>query len=185
MKPIDQVRKMSDVVTDLAWPFGLNLNRANPDDAWFTLSPSTTFTVVAGEGSGGVFAAFGSGDLDDRPILYVSSEGQAGRIASTLEQAVALVLSLPYWQTVLKFSGSGNLAQMRRVLPWMQTEYTEDFPGIWEKRDQLAVALGVQLLPDPIALLHDSVHATKVEVLAPDGSACESLFNSFTVDDRR
>ena len=64
--------------------------------------------------TGGGFLAYGDGDgdFDQMPILYVTSEGQAGKVASNLSEWLAIVVAVPYWQDLLKFSGGGDLAEM-------------------------------------------------------------------------
>jgi hypothetical protein len=55
---------------------------------------------------------YGTGDREQLPILYVTSEGQAGTIAPHLTALLGTFVGAPYWQDLLKFSGGGDLGEM-------------------------------------------------------------------------
>ncbi|MFJ8963714.1 hypothetical protein ACIRG5_30425 [Lentzea sp. NPDC102401] len=58
---------------------------------------------VAGDFSGGQYYLCGDAG-SGRPVLYASSEGQAGLIANNLREAVELVVGLPCWHDCLTFA---------------------------------------------------------------------------------
>ena len=58
---------------------------------------------LAGDFSGGQFYLCGDAG-SERPVLYASSEGQAGLIADNLREAVELVVGLPHWWDCLTFA---------------------------------------------------------------------------------
>jgi hypothetical protein len=180
-----ELKASAQVIDDLAWPYDFDLHRADADASWITLTPSVTFHVLAGDGTGGVFLAYGEGSPDHLPVLHATSEGQAGKIANNLGEAVALHLQLPYWRDVLKFSGNGDLAQMRRAAPLLETDYMEDMPELPDAKARLLRALRVPALDDPIAYLHQRIRETDCTLVASDGWVWESLFNSFTIDQKR
>jgi hypothetical protein len=185
MITLDDLRTSEKLLEDLAWPFDFDILRASDNSEWIRLDPVTPFVVLAGESCGGVFLAYGSGDTANLPILYATSEGQAGRVASNLTEFLAILIAAPYWKDLLKFSGNGNLAEMRKTAVFMQLEYAEDFPDLPEARSRIMHALQIPLLDDPILALHDSIHRTDCTLVADDGWRYESLFNSFTSDDNR
>jgi hypothetical protein len=185
MMHLAELKESTQVVDDLAWPYDFDLSRANADSSWITLKPSVNFHVLAGDGTGGVFLAYGDGSPDDLPVLHATSEGQAGKIANSLQDAVALHIQLPYWRDVLKFSGNGDLAQMRRASPFLEAECSEDMPELPEAKARLLEALDVRVLDDPIAYLHQCIQETDCTLVADDGWVWESLFNSFTINQNR
>ena len=67
------------VIDDLAQAYDFDIDRASGDYSWIRLSPNHRFLVIAGESAGGAFVAYGDGDFDRMPILYVTSEGQQVR----------------------------------------------------------------------------------------------------------
>lgn len=105
-----------ELAEDLAWPFDFDVTMAGDDHSWIALNPETPFVVIAGDGAGGVFLVYGSGaDTEVLPILHATSEGQAGRLAANLTEFLALLMAVPNWRDLLKFSGGGDLAEMRRT----------------------------------------------------------------------
>ena len=86
MITLADIKSKPAIVDDLDWPFDFSLQRADDDTDWIQLKPSQPFTVVAGEGTGGVFLACGTGSLEMLPILHGTSEGQAGKVASNLTE---------------------------------------------------------------------------------------------------
>lgn len=143
------------------------------------------FHVLAGDGTGGVFLAYGEGAPEELPVLHATSEGQAGKIAHNLQDALALHIQMPYWRDVLKYSGNGDLEQMRRAAPFLETEYRKDMPELREAEGRLLAALDIPAMVDPVAHIHQCINATDCTLVADDGSVWDSLFNSFTIDQNR
>ena len=179
------IKSSATIVEDLDWPFDFSLDRADDDTDWIQLKPAMPFTVIAGEGTGGVFLAYGTGELESLPILHGTSEGQAGRIASNLTEWLAIVMAVPYWRDLLKFSGGGQLDEMRKTAVFMEKEYAKDYADLPEARQRIMSALPIPAIDDAIQILHDNVHATDCILVAEDGSEYESLFNTFRPSDNR
>jgi len=110
----------SEAISDDLFSTGFDVYRASHDYSWFKLEPKIDFDVLAGEGSGGVFLAYGSEKIESRPILHVTSEGAAGKVASNLDEWLGILVSLPFWVDILKFSGNGDLKEMRKTAVIMQ-----------------------------------------------------------------
>lgn len=171
------------VVDDLALAYDFDIDRASGDYSWIRLTPEHRFLVIAGESTGGAFLAYGDGDFDQMPILYVTSEGQAGKVASNLSEWLAIVVAVPYWQDLLKFSGGGDLPEMRRTAELVNGNYEEEVAN--SARAHLMKVLAMQEISDPIQVFHRNVAATDCTVFAEDGWRYESLFNRFRSDDLR
>ena len=183
MIAIADLHASEQLIEDLAWPFDFDVPRAADDSSWITLDPDTPFVVVAGEGTGGVFLAYGNGETSILPILHATSEGQAGRVASNLTEFLAVLMAAPYWRDLLKFSGNGDLTEMRKTAEFMEREYAEDFPDLPDARSRIMKVLAIPQIDDPIKIIHDSIHATDCTLVADDGWRYESLFNSFKSSD--
>jgi hypothetical protein len=166
------------VIDDLAKAYDFDIDRASRDYSWIKLSPANSFLVIAGESTGGAFLAYGDGNFDRLPILYVTSEGQAGKVASNLSEFLALVVAVPYWQDLLKFSGSGDLAEMRRTAEVVQKNYVAE-EIVTSAKAHLMKALAIQEISDPVGLIHHNVETTDCTVVAEDGWRYGSLFNNF------
>ena len=129
MITIADLHASKQLIDDLSWPFDFDVGRAADNSSWIKLDPETPFVVIAGEGTGGVFLAYGRGDTNKLPILHATSEGQAGRVASNLTEFLAVLMAVPYWQDLLKFSANGDLAEMRKTAVFMEREYADDCSG--------------------------------------------------------
>lgn len=151
---------------------------------WFTVESEELFDPIAEDGTGGRFM------LGQRSghILFVSSEGQAGVIAASLEELLRLLLLPVAWQDLLKFSGGGQLIEMQRCLKELAQPLHDDE---FERAEELAAAqaeliqeLGLAADPQSVSLLQHAVNvlSKRVRVVSPDGHAFDELFNTFTVD---
>ncbi|MEP7285090.1 MAG: hypothetical protein ABI947_04900 [Chloroflexota bacterium] len=134
---------------------------------------------IAREAAGGAFLLSTSGYL-----LYVTSEGGAGVIAASLKEGLQLMVTFPYWNSLLHFSGGGDIAKMRRAVPYLEQDLLAYEPEIEHYRSFLKSELSLPEASDPIALLHYAV-----EVLSPGvefdlsvGEEFHSLFNTLTID---
>ncbi|MCU0718773.1 MAG: hypothetical protein MUC83_03645 [Pirellula sp.] len=183
MIAIHHLHASDQLIEDLAWPFDFDVARASDDTSWIKLQPETPFTVIAGEGTGGVFIAYGNGEPSLLPILHATSEGQAGRVASNLTEFMAILMAAPYWRDLLKFSADGDIEEMRKTARFMEREYAVDFPEVPEARKRIMGLLPIPVVEDPIRLIHDSIHATDCTLVAEDGWRFESLVNHFRSSD--
>lgn len=62
---------------------------------------SEPFLVFGTDGSGAEFGFIGTDDMAHRPIGYVGTEGEAGRIAENIDDFFHLLLYRPIWHDVL------------------------------------------------------------------------------------
>ena len=149
------------------------------------MAAGAALVPIAGEGAGGCF--FLCGDGESRPVVFATSEGQAGRIAGNLTEALELIVGLPYWQDCLKFSAGGNLDEMRSAAARLELDLPQDYPQVEQQREELRRELGLSeaSVDDMLVRLHGSVAGTEPDflLLGPDGNAYDSLFNTFRVRD--
>ncbi|MGX1546074.1 hypothetical protein [Streptomyces adustus] len=143
------------------------------------LSSGIALDGVAGDYTGGTF--FLCGDRGTaRPVLYASSEGQAGLISQSLAEALEIMIGLPSWWDCLKFSGSGDLEVMRTTAVHLGRDELRDEPELGAARVRLAAALDLKLgsVPDLLARLHAAVSATAPDFVltVKTGDEYESLF---------
>lgn len=183
MITLNDVKRFRSVVDDLASQLDFDLDRASHDNSWIRLERQTKYIVLAGESSGGVFLAYGDGELARLPILYATSEGQAGHIASNFTELLAITIAAPYWRDLLKFSAKGTLSEMRRTAIFAEREYAEEYVDFADAKARLMSCLPIPAVADPIGLLHDRVHATDCSLISDDGWRYESLFNGFKSSD--
>ncbi len=158
----------------------LNIDKSTD---WITLAPNYPVEVIAGEGSGGVYVTYGEGEIEKRPILFISSEGQAGKLANNLSEFVCMIIEIPYWSDLLKFSGGGQLSEMKKTAQFMFAEFSEEYPDYNKAKTILKSKLALTNISDPIALLHSCMQNSDCKVLASDGWEYETLFNTFVSSD--
>jgi len=148
----------------------------------FQFSGNGSCELIATDASGGEFALCQS-DKSNRPVLYVSSEGQAGIIARSLEEGLSTMAAIPHWHDCLKFSGGGQLDEMRRVFPFSEAEALEEVPHLDSSRRILRIRLELPVLNDPVYSLYSAVTELTpyFPVQGTDGLPFSGLFNKFTV----
>ncbi len=143
------------------------------------LSSGLALEGIAGDFTGGTF--FQCGDRGTaRPVLYASSEGQAGLVGQSLAAALEIMVGLPSWWDCLKFSGAGDLAVMLVTADHLGRDELGDQPEIGAQRARLATALNLKLESVPVLLarLHAAASATEPDFVltVETGEEYESLF---------
>jgi hypothetical protein len=167
-----------EVAERLSWMFDFRIDLEAHQTDWFTIDGVDKIQRIGREGAGGVFV-----QLPDQRILYISSEGEAGVIAGDFNAFLQLIVTHPYWQDLLKFSGGGKLSEMRRAAPALEAMTLDEEENLEEARDFVKAELALAEPVDAVAALHRAVSASTVIVRATsDGNPCVSLFNAFTAD---
>jgi hypothetical protein len=141
--------------------------------------------VIAGDAAGGCYLLCGSGS--SRPVVFVTSEGQAGLIAADLTTALEMMVTLPYWLDCLKFSAGGQLEEMQFASARLEREFLTYFPELRDQQAELRNELGLSQGPagQVLARLRASVASTQPAfvLLGRDGERYRSLFSTFRVSD--
>jgi hypothetical protein len=147
-------------VDDAGGPFG------------FAVDGASCCESVGRDATGGIFAVYGP----QQRVLYVSSDGQAGVIAASLDELVALLVACPYWQTLLSVARARTLAELRRVAPIVEEVFLDGDEGA-DYREFVRATLDIALSGDPLKALHHAVTVLGKDVIvrAPDGSICAPL----------
>jgi hypothetical protein len=174
----DALAADAEAMERLCWSFDFRLETGLDQRPWFTVDAVKAFRPVGRDGAGGIFALL----PPSQQVLYVSSEGQAGIIAADFDEFIELIVACPYWQDLLKYSGGGSLAEMRRAAAALDSAFDDD-DDINEARDYLISRLRLTRPADPVGALHRAVSASAITVRSPDGEPCATLFNDFTIDD--
>ncbi|MFF3215394.1 hypothetical protein ACFYYB_32735 [Streptomyces sp. NPDC002886] len=125
------------------------------------LASGARLEQFARAGSGDAFCFVGEGG-EDRPVVYVSLDGEAGPLALGLPELVRLCLVAPWWR-----DAPGRTAE---ELQAVADEYREDWPDLNRRRDRAARALGL----DPAALPSEAAALARLVELSrgPVATAC-------------
>jgi hypothetical protein len=170
----------AEVLERLSWTFELRVTTDDREPVWFSVDGGEGIRRIARNGAGGVFALISGSPR----VLYVSSEGAAGIVAADLDEFIALVAACPYWHDLLKFSGNGNLDEMRRAATVLELGTVDD-EELEEARAVLKSELGLGELADPVGSLHHAVSTSDLIIRDQYGSPFGSLFNTFIIDEER
>jgi hypothetical protein len=178
--PIDLAELLRD--QDIAEALGYLCELQAEDDAhaplWFTIDGEKDITIIARDGSGGVFVTTPSSPH----VIHASSEGEAGVIAPSVDEFVTLIVACPFWRDLLKFADGGKLEEMRRAYPVLEASWRDDDEDHEAARELLMSGIGIKPPDDLVGMLYRSVTTRVALAHDHDGSALETLFGRFTVD---
>ncbi|MEU6760538.1 hypothetical protein [Streptomyces sp. NPDC046685] len=125
------------------------------------LASGARLEQFARAGSGDAFCFVGEGG-EERPVVYVSLDGEAGPLALGLPELVRLCLVAPWWR-----DAPGRSAEELRAVA---DEYWEDMPDLDRRRDRATRALGL----DPAGLPSEAKALARLVELSrgPVAAAC-------------
>ncbi|MDW4906312.1 hypothetical protein RB628_13430 [Streptomyces sp. ADMS] len=166
--------RQSRSATELAaFPFDFDLGRADHGED-VRLASGGPLTPVAGDGAGGTYFVCADGS-----VLYADSEGSAGVIGSSADEALETVIGLPGWHDCLDLSPADGTEKILARVAETEEEIRADY-GIDAERAELRGALG---LPERsplelIGMLHSALLRTEPDFLllnTEEGGAYERL----------
>lgn len=125
------------------------------------LASGARLEQFARAGSGDAFCFVGEGG-EERPVVYVSLDGEAGPLALGLPELVRLCLVAPWWR-----DAPGRTAE---ELQAVADEYRDDLPDLERRRERAARALGL----DPAGLPSEAAALARLVELSrgPVAKAC-------------
>ncbi|MEU9451346.1 hypothetical protein [Streptomyces sp. NPDC048277] len=172
LRLLRQHRRLAELA---AFPFNFDLDRAADGHAEpVRLASGGALETVAGCDTGGTYFVCADGSL-----LYADSEGSAGIIGSSADEALEIVIGLPGWRDYVHLTpADGEQAILARVAE-VEDEIRE-YHGIDAERAELRAALG---LPDRspvelVGMLHTALLRTEPDFLllnAAEGCAHDLL----------
>jgi hypothetical protein len=140
----------------------------------FTL-PGASATVVGRDAMGGVYLTCELASAHSRRCLHLDTRGHVVLLGETLQDAVTLLVALPYWRELLSEGSSVGLDAMRAHAGQLEREVCEDLPALPEAREYLQGFLGFPVLADPVERLYElTAQAGSVTVMSPHGWRYES-----------
>ncbi|MCX5318080.1 hypothetical protein [Streptomyces sp. NBC_00154] len=140
LQRIDENRELSALLAD-AFEFDVRRKMGSESPR---LASGLPLEGIAGDFTGGMFYLCGTTD-NPRPVLYASSEGDAGIIATDLSEALALVVGFPYWRDSLKYSAGGDLDAMESATAFLCRDMIVNRPAIGTEQSWTAESLCVPL----------------------------------------
>jgi hypothetical protein len=168
----------SQAMRDMLFAFDFQVeDNQSHGPVWMDVTALQPFDVIGNDGSGGALALVGSA----RHVLYITSEGQAGIVAASLQEFIELIVEHPYWSDVVS-DARGDLAGMREIYDdeAADLEATAIYynPKIETFRPLLQQQLGLAVPEDPFGPLHHALVTldSQYDWRDLDGQPMEPLF---------
>jgi hypothetical protein len=141
----------------------------------FTL-PGASATVVGRDAMGGVYVLCDVSSASASCCLHIDTGGHLVLLGDTLQEAVALLIALPYWRELLVESPRFGVESLRARAVDLEREVGEDLPALPEAREFLQSFLSLPPVLDPVGRLYELNvgQAARVTVLSPHGWRYES-----------
>ncbi|MFJ9249805.1 hypothetical protein [Streptomyces sp. NPDC101776] len=163
------LRRHAHLAELAAFPFDFDLDRTDHVEE-VRLASGAPLRPVAGDGSGGTYF-----ECADGSVLYADSEGSAGIIGSSVDEALELVIGLPGWRDHLDLSPSDGPEKILSLVAETEDEFREDY-NLDEARPELRAALGLSVRSpvELIGMLHAALLRTEPDFLllnAEEGGA--------------
>ncbi|MCX4578243.1 hypothetical protein OHB41_34655 [Streptomyces sp. NBC_01571] len=156
-----------------AFPFDFDLGRAeHAEDV--RLASGGPLEPIAGDDTGGTYFVCGDGS-----VLYADSEGSAGVIGNSVDEALEVLVGLPGWHDHLRLAPADGEERILAAVA-ESDEGIREYYGIDAERSELRAALG---LPERsptqlVGLLHTALLRTEPDFLllgAAEGGAHDLL----------
>ncbi|MFE2067770.1 hypothetical protein ACFXDH_36260 [Streptomyces sp. NPDC059467] len=172
LRLLRQHRRLAELA---AFPFNFDLDRAADGHVEpVRLASGGPLEVVAGCDTGGTYFVCPDGSL-----LYADSEGSAGIMGSSVDEALEIVIGLPGWRDCLRLTPADGEEVILAHVAEIEDEMRE-YHGIDTERAELRAALG---LPDRspvelVGMLHTALLRTEPDFLllnADEGCAYDLL----------
>ncbi|MFJ8003835.1 hypothetical protein [Streptomyces fagopyri] len=146
-----------------ALPFGFDLARAEHAEA-VRLASGGPLEPIAGDDTGGTYFVCGDGS-----VLYADSEGSAGVIGDSVDEALEVLVGLPGWHDHLGLSPADGEESVLAAVARTEGEIRE-YRAIDDERTELRAGLG---LPERsptrlVGLLHAALLRTEPDFLLLD-----------------
>lgn len=134
---LDRIRNSPRAAELLADVFDFDINRTDPVEP-VSLASGGTLSPVAGDASGGTFFV-----CDEGPVLYASSEGGAGVLATDLSAVLQLITGIPTWHDVVAYAP--DVDKMRTAFETSYQELKDDLePEIEEYQAEVTALLELE-----------------------------------------
>ena len=182
MSTADWLYSQTTVCEALAEHYDFQVARRTRPIDWFSVPADYKMAAVAGDGTGSMFVECRNSE-GRACVVYVGSQGGAGVLGPSLFEWLNILVLLPYWQDVLKFSGGGQLVEMRRAASEFEEELVAGDPTFAGVRSELIATLSANESLDAVRALHENLGRNPgMVVRAPDGFPFQSLLGASTID---
>ncbi|MFE0464775.1 hypothetical protein ACFW1A_36525 [Kitasatospora sp. NPDC058965] len=145
-----------------AYPFNVDIERTDHVEA-VRLASGGPIEAIAGDDGGGTYFR-----CPDGAILYAGSEGEAGLIADSVDEALETLIGLPCWHDHILLDPDAGDAELAAEVAESEEGLAEYYgPELDADRVTLLAALGLRRLPpaELVRRLHRAVRRTEPDHL--------------------
>ncbi|ARF78092.1 hypothetical protein ACIG0C_36705 [Kitasatospora aureofaciens] len=156
------LRGRSDLARLAAFPFDFDLERDEHGEA-VRLASGAALEAVAGDDTGGTYFVCADG-----AVLYASSEGEAGLIAGSVDEALEMLIGLPGWRNYTGLDPHADDTALAAAVAGTEADIRDSYaPELDAERSTLITELELRLIPQPELLrrLHQTLLRTEPDYL--------------------
>lgn len=156
------LRQNPDLARLAAGSFDFDLDRAEHGEE-VRLASGAPLTAVAGDDTGGTYFTCADG-----AVLYASSEGEAGLIGASVDEALEVLFGLPGWHDYTDLDLAAEDEVLEAVFNRTEDEIRDSYgPELDADRSMLLSGLGLRQLPrrELLHRLQESLLRTEPEFL--------------------
>ena len=175
---LDRLAEDTGIYSILGWPFDFRVVTRQPSQTWYSIEGAGSTRVIGRDLTGGDYVLLAPSGR----VLFASREGAAGIVAASVTECFSLIVELPYWQSLLKFSGGGQLWEMRCTAPVLEEMALASDPELNVLRDIVRAKFNLSVPRDAIGRLHRAVTASDAVVTGQYGKLAGPLSGHLTVD---
>ncbi|MBV2365944.1 hypothetical protein [Streptomonospora nanhaiensis] len=162
MSLLQRIRGDRELAGLLVHPFDFDLDRPYWVGEDEELRSGARKEAVAGRASGAGYFLCGEGG-EERPVLYLSSDGVTSLVADSLADLLTLVVAAPWWPDCLGRWREGA-AGMRAAHALLRAEAVADeVPDLADHQERVAAALDLDLSADVMGRLLAAARRTDPE----------------------
>ncbi|MGQ4384853.1 hypothetical protein [Streptomyces sp. SAS_270] len=163
-RALQLLRRHTHLAELAAFPFDFDLERADHVEP-VRLASGGPLQPVAGDDTGGTYFVCGDGS-----VLYADSEGSAGIIGNSVDEALETIIGLPGWRDHVGLSPQDGEERILAQVTETEEEIREDY-GIDAERAELRTALGFpERSPvELVGMLHAALQRTEPDFLLLNG----------------
>ncbi|MEY9969046.1 hypothetical protein ABIA33_007133 [Streptacidiphilus sp. MAP12-16] len=161
-RALQLLREHPELAQLAAYPFNFDLMRAEHVEA-VRLASGAPIEPIAGDDTGGTYFVCADG-----AVLYAGSEGEAGLIGDSVEEALEVLIGLPGWHDYTHLRPDMDDTALIEAITQTESELGEYYgPELHGDRTALLVALGLSQPPgqELIRRLHGALLRTEPDHL--------------------
>lgn len=143
---------------------------------------------LAQDSTGGIYILIKQEEIETSPIFYISSEGEAGPVATDFKKFLKIIFSAPYWLDILKFSNNGQLNEMQKAEKILEIDIQKELENQGKNKEKIEKAMysatKIKIKEEPAFLLFEALNSlNNIIILDEFDEKLEPLMKKYKVID--